>query len=285
MTPRSIKRYKTGKYKLIGIAACLCLVAVVCTQCKTGKKIKKDTPVVTVAPPPPPPPVPVAPSSGEPNPMIEQLLPVVKQEWTYNTFSGKAKMSYGKMDFTANFRVQKGRAIWIAASAFGGMVQVARVYITPDSVRIVNYLEKEALLMSIDQAARLVPVPVDFKSLQNLVVGEAVGRDGTVTNVTAFGDTWTVQVEDNNYISQLTYNKIDTALRMQQLNPQNGAGSQGAIHYNNYSVIQNIRYPNRRTLNFQNGGQQYDVEMNFTSVEFDSPVDMPFSIPKGYTIK
>lgn len=286
-TPRLIKRYRKGNYSLYAMLVCICAIAITFTNCKTTKKVKKDkkAPVAAVIPSAPAVPAPPPAGGNVPNTLADLLQPLLHKQWNYNTFSGKAKMRYGNMEFTANFRVKKGQAIWIAATAFGGMVQVARIYVTPDSVRIVNYLQKEALLMSINQAASLVPVPVDFNSLQNLVVGEPLGTDGTLTNATDFGDTWTAQVEDVNYIRQLTYNKADTSLRMEQLSARNGTGSQGSIRYDEYKYIRNVKYPEHRSLSFQNGSQQYDIDMNFNTVEFDVPVDMPFSVPKGYSVK
>src|SRR3569833_85910 len=97
-----------------------------------------------------------------------------------------------KQEFVSHIRIRKDSVIWINVSAVGGMIQVARVFISPDSIFLVNYLLKEAHVLPIKDVSKLLPVSVDFKTLQNLIIGNALRNGGNATDVSDFGGTWSV---------------------------------------------------------------------------------------------
>lgn len=221
--------------------------------------------------------------------LIDSLQPVWKQEITYTTFSGKAKMHYDDgrdpKDFIANFRVKKDSVIWIAITAPVLSLQVARVYITPDSFRLINYLQKTVTLMPIADVKKLLPADVDFNSLQNLIVGNALRNFSQPTDATDFGGTWSVQMEDSAYIQQLSYNKSDSSMRTSQLRTRRNGGPAAIIQYGNYYLQDSRHFADSRAINIVNGNDQYYLDMNFSNASFDQPADLTFSIPKKYTIK
>ena len=219
--------------------------------------------------------------------LISQLTPLWQQHINFTTFNGKAKMHYDgpdqKQEFTANIRIKKDEVIWASVTALG-LVNVARIYITPDSFKLINYLENNVLLMSFADAGKVLPVPVDFSILQNMIIGNVLKQSGKVTDANEFGGTWSLSVEDGEYLQQLTYNKSDSTLRSGQLMTKAEGGPQGMIQYGNYETVSNRRFANSRAINIVNKGLTYYMDMNFNKVEFDQPVDFPFSIPKKFKI-
>jgi hypothetical protein len=91
-------------------------------------------------------------------------------EW----FSGKAKVEVTagneKTDFTANFRIKKDSAIWISASPALG-IEVARMLMTKDSIRVINRLDKKRYTRDYDFFKAFTTLPVDFYTIQNLITG------------------------------------------------------------------------------------------------------------------
>lgn len=267
------------------------VVAMNMTACKIGKRptrkevtIEKKDSTVVAAPAPSVPAMPVI--TPEKRALIDNLMPIWANQISFNTFSGKAKMHYEgngqKHEFTANFRIQKDQIIWVSVSAF--LLPVARVYITPDSLQLVNYLNKEAFQMPIADANKLLPAPVDFQILQNFIVGNALKSVANATDATDFGGTWNLQTEAPGMIQQATYNKADTTMRALQIRtPDNN--TQGVIQYGNYGAIAGRKFSDTRAVNLTNNGIQYYLDMNFNNVEFDQPLEFPFSIPKNYKIK
>ncbi|PZF73415.1 DUF4292 domain-containing protein [Taibaiella soli] len=221
--------------------------------------------------------------------LIDSLQSVWKQEINFSTFSGKAKMHFEikdeKQDVVANFRIKKDSAIWVAVNATVLSVQVARVYVTPDSFKLINYLQKYSMVMAISDAKKFLPADVDFSTLQNLIIGNALKSLSQPTDATDFGGTWSVQMEGADYVQQLTYNKSDSTMRSSQLRTKAANGPQAMIQYGNYEKKDERKFANSRAINTINGQEQYYIDMNFSNAVFDQPVDMPFTIPAKYTVK
>jgi len=221
--------------------------------------------------------------------LIDSLTPLWNKQIEYNTFAGKARMHYeaggDKQDFTANIRIQKDKIIWVSATALGGIVQVARIYITPDSFKLINYLQKTVTLMTLQQAQALLPTPMDFGVLQNLLVGNVLSKENKIINAMSTPGLWTLQAENANFIQEVTYNKADTTIRSEQLRDKKPGGPQATIQYNNYVAVDNRMFSFTRAINMSNAGMQYFLEMNYTSMDFDRAIDFPFTIPKNYLLK
>lgn len=220
--------------------------------------------------------------------LIDSLTPLWKNRLVYKTFSGKAKMHFDgpdqKQEFTAHIRMRKDSVIWINITALSGMVQAARILITPDSFFMINYQDQEVTKVALKDAGKILPTKVDFSSLQNFIAGDPL-RDGTITNASAEPGKWSVEVNDTDYIQQYTYSKKDSTLLTAQLSTHNSAGPKAFTLYSNYAVIDKRRISTLRTLNIQKGADNYSLDMNFGKIDFDLQWDYPFSIPANYTVK
>jgi Domain of unknown function (DUF4292) len=218
--------------------------------------------------------------------LINTLMPLWTKQIDFNTFSGKAKMHYEgksqKNEFTAHIRISKDKVIWVSVTAF--LIQVARVYITPDSIHVINYLNREAFVMPMADANKLLPAPVDFGILQNFIVGNALKSSTNATDATDFGGSWTLQVDEPGMMQQATYNKADSTMRTLQIRTPDNR-TQGVIQYGNYEMIDERKFADNRAVNLNNNGEQYYMDMNFNNVEFNKQLDFPFSIPKNYKVK
>lgn len=226
--------------------------------------------------------------SPEKQALINTLNPLWQRSTSFGTFSGKAKMHYAgmgqKQEFTANIRIQKDKIIWVNVTALGGIVNVARVYITPDSIFLINYLQREAYKMHISQANKLLPAPVNFAIMQNLILGDALSQAGKPLDARDFGGTLSIETEDGGIRQLMSYNKTDSTMRSLQMRTKDNQ-TEGMIQYGNYDLVSGHRFATSRAINLSNVGEPYYLDMNFNTVEFDQPTDFPFTIPKNYTLK
>jgi Domain of unknown function (DUF4292) len=219
--------------------------------------------------------------------IIDEVRPVWQERLVYNTFSGKAKVHFegpdDKQEFTAHIRVRKDSVIWINVTALGGIL-FAKLLVTPDSFFMTKPMSKEAVKMPLSAAARILPTAVDFSSLQNLIVGEPL-RSGTIKTATSFGGSWSLEVEDSGYLQRITYNKADSTLRMAQIRTRRPDGPQAMTEYGSYTTADGRKVSTARVINIQNGADVFSIDMNFQKVDFDEPLDYPFSIPASYEVK
>src|SRR5687767_15366736 len=117
----------------------------------------------------------------------------------FKTFSAKINVDYQggdgkKYDVNAFVRMFKDSLIWISVNGVFG-IEGMRVLVEKDSVRIMNKLDKEYTVRSMDFLQELASLPLDLASMQELIVGNPVFLDSTIVSYTVNG----------NMISMLSY--------------------------------------------------------------------------------
>lgn len=211
-----------------------------------------------------------------------------KEGLDFKTFSGKAKCHYEgngqNYDFTAHIRIKKGEAAWVMVTALGGIVQVARVFVTPDSFQMINYLEKSYFSRSSSEANNVLPFPVNFSMLQNLLIGNSPLMDGSVIRTTEDNSMVALGVKKDNMNQNIIISKTSQNIDALQLSLDNSA-STAAINLTDYTTQDGRKFPENRTIHVVNDGMPYYLEMDYTDANFDGNVDMPFSVPKSYERK
>jgi hypothetical protein len=104
-----------------------------------------------------------------PSSISNTLFKNYKNRIDFNTFSGKIKVDYwdkdGKgPDLTVFLRMKKDSIIWISINASLLSIEVFRVMITPDSVKVLNKKDKEFQLRSVSYIQEVAHLPFDFKT-------------------------------------------------------------------------------------------------------------------------
>lgn len=203
----------------------------------------------------------------------------------YKTFQSKTKMHYEngdqKQNFTASFRLEKDKKIWASISGFG--LEVARAIITPDSVKAIDKFNKRYYLYSYRDIQKLINMEVEFKNLQDLIIGNAVGLDGKISDVKEINSLMSIFISNADFSNQLTFNKTDSTLKQIQLQATRSISKSAVlISLNNYQLLENKFISTDRTYYIQDikGASQLNMEVN--KIEIDKDIDFPFSIPSNY---
>lgn len=255
-------------------------------EAKNADTVQVDTAIVIVEPAPPvvPDNTPVSNAA-----LVNELLPLWNKEIVYNTFTGKAKMHYEglgmKHDFTSNIRMKKDEVIWVHVTAGMGLVNVARILITPDSFKLVNYLEKQVMLRGIEDINKIMPAPVNFSMLQNLLAGEVLVKNGKAVSASYVNDLRELNVVYGALNQRAVFNADNTLKALEMKQNEAADGMTGLIRYDDYTMVDGINFSAERVVNVVNGGAPNLLEMNFTSASFNGDVSFPFSIPESYTKK
>ena len=221
--------------------------------------------------------------------LIETLMPLWNYEPEYSTFSSKAKIDFEgngqKQDLIAHIRVRKDSVIWASVSAMGGVIQVARVLITPDTIKMVDYLDKKAVVLPMSDAQKLLPAKADFNTIQHLILGTVLRKQGTVTGAYTNEQNMVLVVEDSNAIQQANFSLSDTSFTMLQMQSPNENGPVGVVLMSDYQIVDNRKFSTKRKIQIQNTNNQFLLGLDFNNVDFDKQLEFPFSIPKNYKRK
>src|SRR5882762_8806081 len=166
------------------IIICLAIIGMVSVNsCRTTKHIskaiapKKDTTVNVV---------PNITSAADSLKMIQETMVGLQKHYIdYKSFNAKIKVDWedskGRQpDLSAVVRIMKDSAIWISISATILNLEAYRMLITKDSVILMNIREKEVQYRSLDYLQDVTEIPFDYKTIQDLLVGNPIFMDSTI---------------------------------------------------------------------------------------------------------
>jgi hypothetical protein len=204
------------------------------------------------------------------------------------TFSAKLKVHYEGSDgkdyeFNAFIRLQKDRVIWISINALLG-IEAFRAIITPDSVKILNKLDKVYQLRSVSYLQEMSHLPFDFNTLQSVVLGNPIYLDSNILyyrkdiqgiSILSIGPIFRNYLTLNNDLT-LKHSILDDVDQM--------LARSCDITYGDFERVDTILFSTYRKIVISEKGR-LDVEMNFKNIRFNENLEFPFSVPKNYKRK
>ncbi|SFS87154.1 DUF4292 domain-containing protein [Sphingobacterium wenxiniae] len=205
----------------------------------------------------------------------------------FHTFSGRAKtrvqMNKESHDVTANVRVQRDKAIWISVTAILG-VEVARVMITPDSVKILNKLQGEYIVKPFNYIYHYTNKGVTFATLQDLLlanVSSRLLRTDQVQVASATDEFIVVGLKDElAYQYRINKENRPFVFSLQEV----GAGQGLEAYYQDYTKTNGYNFPQGLTLNITGDGFVMKAQLSYNRVAFNEEIEMPFSVSGRYKV-
>ena len=262
----------------------LMLLVISIASCRSTRKIttvitRKDSAIVVVNPA----------ESDSAKSVRELIKKIESKEIIFNTFSSKVKVDYSdeknnRVDFNAFVRMQKDSAIWVSIIAALN-IEAYRVMITKDSVVIMDKIERTIQRKPLEYLQKITKVPFDFKTLEDLIVGNPVYLDKNVTSFTDQGETFSMSTLGEVFKHFITVSKKDLNLLFSKLDDIDVTRSRTAnLTYADYINVGSWMFPGLRKISLSEK-TKIDVQLEFKQVEFDKPLSFPFSIPKSYKVK
>ncbi|PHX74814.1 MAG: hypothetical protein CK547_01455 [Chitinophagaceae bacterium] len=262
----------------------LMLLVISIASCRSTRKIttvitKKDSAIVVVNPA----------ESDSAKSVRELIKKIESKQILFNTFSSKVKVDYSdeknnRVDFNAFVRMQKDSAIWVSIIAALN-IEAYRVMITKDSVVIMDKIERTIQRKPLEYLQKITKVPFDFKTLEDLIVGNPVYLDKNVTSFIDQGETFSMSTLGEVFKHFITVNKKDLNLIFSKLDDIDVTRSRTAnLTYADYSNVGSWMFSGLRKISLSEK-TKIDVQLEFKQVEFEKPLSFPFSIPKSYKVK
>ncbi|PUZ21173.1 protein of unknown function [Chitinophaga costaii] len=223
----------------------------------------------------------------------QRMLARVKRHYiSFSTFSAKLKLDYdndqGKsLSLTANIRIRKDSAVWISISA-PIVGEVARALITPDSLKVINKFEKKLILRKLSDAHDILNIPMDFNTLQDLIVGNPVFFTDSVYNVVRTPSVISFDCNGGTFMSVFNVFADDFNLQQSKVTDKDSTLATKRsceLTYGDYHDLQGHKFANSRRI-FVSEKHVTKIGLDFNRADFDQAVSLPFSIPaSGYTVQ
>jgi len=252
------------------------LLAFSCLLVIAGCKAKKQLVVTRTAPVNTPAPV---------NEKREHLNAIRSAQITFTDFSGKARtklaLNGSNNDVTLNIRIRRGQKIWVSVTAIAG-IEVARALITPDSVLIMNKLQSVYLRKPFSYLYKYTGRQVNYQMLESLLTGNAIPE--------LLNEQADLKPENGNTIltgdlQEVMYKLVvGPDLKVSQTNLSNAAAGQSLQVVNGaFTRADNYIVPSQIDITSVVKDQKIQVNLHYVKIEFNKPLDFPFSIPARYT--
>jgi hypothetical protein len=181
----------------------------------------------------------------------------------------------------ANVRLLKDSAIWISANAILG-IEAMRVFITRDSVKLLNKLEKTYTARSVDYLQQLTALPLDLETLQNLIVGNPVFLDPNVVSYSRANNGITMLSIGEFFKNLITLSEIDHTILHSKLDDADISRNRTAnLTYSDYENKKGVPFATKRRITVAEK-KTLDIRLDFKQYDFNEPVSFPFTVPRNY---
>lgn len=200
----------------------------------------------------------------------------------YQWFSAKAKISVinndGKTEFGANIRGKQDSAIWVSITPALG-IEVARVLMTVDSVRVIDRINKKYYAYGYNVFSQYTSLPIDLNALENIMAGIPLYFDSKKVKANR-QDTLLVLTSGERKIGNTLYLNPDYTLwRMDLID--SAMGKSLKLRYRNYNREHKQPFAEDRELELDDE-KKTNVLINFSRVKVNEPQKMPFNVKEKY---
>lgn len=208
----------------------------------------------------------------------------------FKTFSAKIKVDAedenGKQpEIVAQLRMIKDSAIWASISATFLNIEVYRVLITPTKVILLNKQDKIVQYRDLSFLQSVIELPVDFSTLQNILIGNPVFFPGEISAVKK-QENMLMIFSAGEFFKQLLIVGEDSKLPLQsKLDDINVFRSRTAnFRYGDYETIAGRNFATFRQI-MVSEKNKLDLKLKYKQVEFDKDVNVTLNVPKNYSEK
>lgn len=212
----------------------------------------------------------------------------IEAEW----LSAKAKINYKddneSVKFTANFRYRKDSLIWLNVRKT--TVEALRIQITPDSFYLIDRINKEYFISSIDEIQDRFNLPQRtaedisvFDLLQEMLLGNPVFFAGTPLESGVDDQEYTLSGESEHFKSEYRLEGVDYLLAAMNFIPDDDRQKLEVTMDRSETEDDYPKFSYFRTYNMTTP-ERGDIEMKikFSKLELNSPKNIRFEIKKNY---
>lgn len=178
----------------------------------------------------------------------------------------------------AKLRMVRDSAIWLSASKLG--FEVGRMLITPDSVFVVERLQKTYVRSSIDELSKMAGFELDFELVQDIMIGKPLLHP--INNEVIYFDRDSIQIypDFDDYKITHTVRNGDFKLVKTTLRDESSKTtvSMDLQDYKDLEGSQIFSYFRKIVIDNENA-----VAITFKNTELNTEKDLKFSIPSSYS--
>ena len=231
--------------------------------------------------------------------LIQKMM---DSELDFQTFAARFSASYQEGETQASFsgtlRIRSDSIIWLSFSPVMG-IEVMRVVITRDSVKILDRIRKVSVIRDFMYLHRWMEGPLDLDMIQSLFTGNCLAYtdenharayidrdlyrlDCTGTGPDADSVTGTEQAEPTQpfqiWLEPENFKVVRTFVQETQ-----GATQTLEASYRDFKIAGEQSVPSVATFLVQDGRHRMELSLSYARVKLNESLAFPFTIPENFT--
>ncbi len=197
--------------------------------------------------------------------------------WYSATGTGTIDWDDQRLSAKLNVRIRKDSVIWVQISKLG--IEVARMYVTPDSAFFINRIERKYARYSTNQFFKEYDLPADFDMFLNVFTGGAyVPSDISRMVIEADG---ALLLESGGGVKARHW--MDVSYQLMRSHVMDSNKHEWSATYGNYTAVNTgQKFPFQRGNTIVIDGKSNLFDLDYASIVVNVPQELPFSIPSNY---
>ncbi|CAN5618847.1 hypothetical protein BH11BAC2_BH11BAC2_06490 [soil metagenome] len=222
-----------------------------------------------------------------------------KAKWMTAKASVTTNQDGNETSFNINMRFKRDSVIWISVSPLLG-IEVARVMVTPDSVKLLDRLHNKYEVNTFESINKLLQLKVNFEIVQALITGNFFAYRKSENKFNS------VFMEEKYYIlSSLTKHQLRRSLEEKDpnkpviqdvyINEQNFRITKMSVedqriskvlltNYSDFRMTDAGFFPFRSDTKIS-AEKNFEIKIEFGKVNTGEPLEFPFNVPNNYERK
>ena len=200
----------------------------------------------------------------------------IKADW----LSTRARIFYEdehqSVNATLYLRMREDSLIWLSFRKFN--VEAVRVKITPDSVYVLNRLDKQYAILPISDLEKQYSLPTSFGNLQTLIKGGALLDAAQEVILDQKGDAYLLTQEGANLNTSVTIDSQNLRVQHLKIRSEDQLLNVDLKEYGPIDDQHNFSYLREVSI-FSRALGQISCHLNFSKIELNIPKSIRFEIP------
>ncbi|MFO7868198.1 MAG: DUF4292 domain-containing protein [Bacteroidales bacterium] len=211
----------------------------------------------------------------------------------YGRFSGTIKLPDNEIESKGTIRIQKDSIIWISLKPF--LIEVARCAFTPDSVFIINKLEKSYYAGNYSYIQDFLGIPIDYTTIQSIILNNIweypLHPDSTIVHEQKIKNRKNelIKVADSEQFGKkyahqsITISKEN--INLTQIDIKDYTQNKNfAVNYSNFtSTSDSIYFPYTTSIKIKEKNNNILINIDYLRINLNTKQSYPFSINPKYT--
>jgi len=221
----------------------------------------------------------------------------LKYEWIYAKADVEVLIDAEDHKLDIRVKAKRDSAMWISIQAIG-LIDIAKLLITRDSVKMVVYVKKQYFKGDFNYINQLLNADLDFDLIQAALIGNSADFDDDDSKMKPVIDrdncNYLLSTERKRKLRRISngQDSLKRSLQMMRLDPENykiinndfeDVATNRSFHakYEKFHVSDSIFAPHLVNIEIK-AEKKIDLKINYVRMEINQPQKLTLNIPKNY---